>query len=193
MQSSSTQIATYSLCLRFFKVDVNRFDIPLFSVLQLTHVILHKWVVFCCCCFYRVFAYPSKCCTYGAGTAGATWNCCRIGAFCVRYTTVHRATWSKPTYIRCMRVGIAVLPAIYTFALPRDLSLCKAISFTTHRVNYNNVHRTTLLAVSLQQQIALWSPSLIKRHISIVKTHLKEIKGNKWEKHTEIIKGPAVT
>ena len=31
-------------------------------------------------------------------------DCCRFGAFCVRYTTVHHATSSKVTYIRCMRV-----------------------------------------------------------------------------------------
>ena len=34
--------------------------------------------------------------------------------------------------------GIAVLPGIYTVPLPRDLSLCKTISFTARRVNYNN-------------------------------------------------------
>ena len=34
--------------------------------------------------------------------------------------------------------GIAVMPAIYTVPLPRDLSFCKTISFTTRRVNDNN-------------------------------------------------------
>ena len=74
--------------------------------------------------------------------------------------------------------GIAVLPGIYTFALPRDLCLVNQTSFTTRRVNYKNGYRTTLLAVSPQQQIAFWSQSLIKRQINIVKTHLTDTKGN---------------
>jgi len=36
-----------------------------------------------------VFKYPSKWCTYSAGMAGATWNCCCFGAFCVHHTTMH--------------------------------------------------------------------------------------------------------
>ena len=40
------------------------------------HVILHEWIVF----LYSVFEYPLKWCTYSAGMAGATWNCCCLGA-----------------------------------------------------------------------------------------------------------------
>ena len=49
--------------------------------------------------FLFLFEYPPKWCTYSAGMAGATCNCCHLGAFCV-----HHVTSCKATYIRCMRV-----------------------------------------------------------------------------------------
>ena len=52
----------------------------------------------------RVFEYPPKWCTYSAGMAGATWNCCRLGAFCVHHTTMHYVTSCKATYVRCVRI-----------------------------------------------------------------------------------------
>ena len=33
--------------------------------------------------------------------AGATWNCCHLGAFCVHHTTMHHVTSCKATYVRC--------------------------------------------------------------------------------------------
>jgi len=36
--------------------------------------------------------------------AGATWNCCHVGEFCVHHTTMHRVTSCKATYVRCMPV-----------------------------------------------------------------------------------------
>ena len=38
---------------------------------------------------YLALEYPPKWCTYSAGMAGATWNCCHLGAFCVHHTTMH--------------------------------------------------------------------------------------------------------
>ena len=32
--------------------------------------------------------------------AGATWNCCHLGTFCVHHTTMHHVTSCKATYIR---------------------------------------------------------------------------------------------
>ena len=51
-----------------------------------------------------VFEYPPKWCTYSAGMAGATRNCCHLGAFCVHHTTMLHVTSCKATYVRCMRL-----------------------------------------------------------------------------------------
>ena len=53
-----------------------------------SHVILHEWLAF----MQRVFQEPLKWCTYSSGMAGATWNCCHLGAFCVHHTTMHHVT-----------------------------------------------------------------------------------------------------
>ena len=39
-----------------------------------SHVILHEWIAF----YSAFFEYPPKWCTYSAGMAGATWNCCHL-------------------------------------------------------------------------------------------------------------------
>ena len=39
-------------------------------------MILHEWLAF----YSTFFEYPPKWCTYSAGMAGATWNCCSLGA-----------------------------------------------------------------------------------------------------------------
>ena len=65
-----------------------------------SQVILHEWIA-----FYSAFVeYPPKWWTYSAGMAGATWNCCHLGAFCAHHTTMHHVTSCKATYVRCMRV-----------------------------------------------------------------------------------------
>ena len=52
----------------------------------------------------HVFEYPPQQCTYSAGMAGATWNCCCLGMFCVHHTTMHHVTSCKATHVRCMHV-----------------------------------------------------------------------------------------
>ena len=64
-----------------------------------SYVILHEWIAF----YSAFFEYPPKWCIYSAGMAGATWNCCRLGAFCVHHTTMHHVTSRKATYIRSIR------------------------------------------------------------------------------------------
>ena len=69
-----------------------------------SHVILHEWIAFFVFCFFlNAFLnnYTTKWCTYSVGMAGATWNCCRLGAFCVHLTTMHHVTSCKATYVRC--------------------------------------------------------------------------------------------
>ena len=41
-----------------------------------SHVILHEWLSF----YSMFFEYPLMWCTYSAGMAGATWNCCCLSA-----------------------------------------------------------------------------------------------------------------
>ena len=52
--------------------------------------------------------------------AGATWNCCHLGAFCVHRTTMHHVTSCKSKYVRCMRV-LAVTCHLHFRQNDRDL------------------------------------------------------------------------
>ena len=50
-----------------------------------SHAILHEWLT-----FYSVFLnIQLKWCTYSTDMAGASWNCCCLGAFHVHHTTCH--------------------------------------------------------------------------------------------------------
>ena len=50
-----------------------------------SHAILHEWLT-----FYSVFLnIQLKWCTYSTDMAGASWNCCCLGAFRVHHTTCH--------------------------------------------------------------------------------------------------------
>ena len=44
------------------------------------------------------------CVLNGADMVGATWNCCRLGAFCVHHTTTHNVTSCEATCVMYMRV-----------------------------------------------------------------------------------------
>ena len=52
-----------------------------------SHVILHEWLA-----FYSAFLNIHR---SSVLMAGATWNCCRLGAFCVHYTTMYHVTSCK--------------------------------------------------------------------------------------------------
>ena len=43
----------------------------------------------------RIFEYLPKWCTYSTGIAGATWNCCHLGVFCVHHRTMYHVTLCK--------------------------------------------------------------------------------------------------
>ena len=49
---------------------------------------LHEWLAF----FIARFWISTKVCTYSADMAGAKWNCCCLGAFCVHPTNMHHVT-----------------------------------------------------------------------------------------------------
>ena len=86
-----------------------------------SHVILHEWIAF----NSALFEYPPKWCTYSAGMAGATWNCCLLGTFCVHHTTMHHATSCKATYVRCMCI-LAVTCHLHFWQNDQGL-LCAAV------------------------------------------------------------------
>ena len=75
-------------------------------------------------CFFK---YTPKLCTYSAGMAGATWNCSRLGAFCVHHTTMHHVTSCKATY----RKGVCM----FSCNLPPALLVVWPGSFTCYCVN----------------------------------------------------------
>ena len=66
----------------------------------ITHACDFTWATSSLWC---IFEYPLQWCTFSTDMAGVTWNCCRLGAFCVHHTTTHNASSCKATYIRCMR------------------------------------------------------------------------------------------
>ena len=73
-------------------------------------MILHEWRVNSF--LQRVSEYPPKWCTYSAGIAGGTWNCCHLGAFCIHHTTMHHVTSCKATYVRCRMTGVLRATAV---------------------------------------------------------------------------------
>ena len=66
-----------------------------------SHVILHEWLA-----FYSVFLNIHRSGVLNnADMAGATWNCCLLGAFSVQHTTMHHVTSCKATYVHaCLAV-----------------------------------------------------------------------------------------
>ena len=56
---------------------------------------------------WRFFEYPPKWCTYSTGIAGATWNCCRLGMFCVLHTTLALCHFMQ-SHIRKVHACLAV-------------------------------------------------------------------------------------
>ena len=70
-------------------------------------VILHVWLAL----YSAFFKYPPKWCTCSAGMAGATWNCCRLGAFSVHHTTIHHVTSCKVCQMH--RLGHSVSGRVY--------------------------------------------------------------------------------
>ena len=60
-----------------------------------SNVILHEWLA-----FNSAFLNIHR---SGVLTA-LTWNCCRLGAFCVHHTTMRQVTWRKAISVRWMGV-----------------------------------------------------------------------------------------
>ena len=90
-----TMVRSRPFMAEHWLIDVRLYSAILRSLEQ-THC-ARMWFLF----YSAFFEYPPKWC---AGMAGATWNCCRLGAFCVHHTTMHHVTSRKATYVRCTRV-----------------------------------------------------------------------------------------
>ena len=67
--------------------------------------------------------------------AGATWNCCHLGAFCVHHTTMHLVTSCKATYVRCIQC-LAVTCNLHFWQ--NDLGLLCATAVTQGWNGYPN-------------------------------------------------------
>ena len=64
------------------------------------HVILREWLA---AFFFFIMRFWIST-AVGTGMAGATWNCCHLGGFCVHHTTMHCVTSCK-VYM-CLCVGM---------------------------------------------------------------------------------------
>ena len=80
--------------------------------------ILHEWIAF----YSAFFWYPPKWCTYSAGMAGATRNCCHLSTFCVHHTTMHHVTSCKATYVRLNCIKEASKISLYVCHLLKPSS-----------------------------------------------------------------------
>ena len=97
MHTHSLQPFHLSACLLIDVAVFDRIYTALFSALEQTHCTLvacdSEWVT---AAFHSAF-WKSTEVMYlqrwiGCRTTGATWNCCRLGAFCVHHTTMHHVT-----------------------------------------------------------------------------------------------------
>ena len=112
---------------------VYRFYIVLFSTLEQSHCTLvacdSKWVtVASYSTFFNIHQSGVFTALFGCYMAGATWNCCCLGAFCVLHTTmknhIHKAAcvlscnlpptllaeWSGPFMCYCSNMGVRWIP-----------------------------------------------------------------------------------
>ena len=116
-------------------VVVDRFYIALFPALEQTHCarILHEWLAF----FYSAFfGYPPKWCTYSAGMACTTWNCCRLGAFCV-----HAPCHFMQNQIRKIRTCLAVTCHLHFWLNDWDLLRVTSVTRGWNKYQTKSQHR----------------------------------------------------
>ena len=103
-----------------------------------SHVILHEWIA-----FYSAFIeYPPKWCTYSAGMAGATRNCCHLGAFCVHHKTMHHVMQS---HIRKVYACLAVTCHLRFWQNDRGLLRATAVTRGWNGYRNKSQHRKLTL------------------------------------------------
>ena len=99
-------------------------------------MILHKWIA-----FYSVFLNIHWWCT--CSMAGATWNCCHLGMFCVHHTTMHHVISCNNTAFHACMFSCNLPPAL----LVEWLGYVRATAVTQGWNGYQNKsqHRTLAL------------------------------------------------
>ena len=86
--------------------------------------------------------------------AGATWNCCHLGAFCVLHTTMHHITSCKAAYV--IHVCLAVTCHLHFWR--NDRGLLRATAVTRGWNGYRNMSQHRKL--TLEKKIL---PPLLQR------------------------------
>ena len=104
------------------------------------HVILHVWLA-----FYSTFLnIHHSGVLNGTDMAGATWNCCCLGVFCVHHTTMHHVTSCKNTYVHaCLNV------TCHLRFWQNDLDLLHATAVTRNMMSQQKYFLKLLLWFSL--------------------------------------------
>ena len=92
-----------SCCWSFFMSHYS----PLSSWLADLHVILNEWLAFHSS-FLNIHWSGVLTVLLGCYMAGAMWNCCLLGMFCVYHTTMHHVNHFMQSHVRRVHVCLAV-------------------------------------------------------------------------------------
>ena len=84
----------------------------------------------------HVILHPPKWCTYSAGIAGATWNCCRLGAFCVHHNYNHAPSHFTQSHRRKVHACLAI--TCYLHFWQNDRGLIRATAGTRRWNGYRD-------------------------------------------------------
>ena len=108
-------------------VVVRRFCIALFSTLKRTHCAC-MWFYMSDQLFIARFLNSHQWCTYSADMAGATWNCCHLGAFSVHYIYNHAPCYFTQSHIRKVYACLAVTCHLRFWQNDQDLLHATAVT-----------------------------------------------------------------
>ena len=76
--------------------------------------------------------------------AGATWNSCCLGVFCIHDATIHHVTSCKATYVRCTCVSCNLPPALLA-EWPGSFMCCCGNTGEWNRYENRSQHRKLTL------------------------------------------------
>ena len=93
--------------------------------------------------FFPNFIYPPKWCTYSAGMAGATWNCCCLGTFCVHHTPMHHDFMQS--HIHKVHACLAITCHLHFSQTDQDLLHATAVTQGWNGYQNKSQHRKLTL------------------------------------------------
>ena len=105
-----------------------------------SNVILHEWIAF----YSAFFEYPPKWCTYSAGMAGATTNCCHLSMFCVHHNN-HAPCHFMQSHIHKVYACLAVTCHLHFWQNDRGLLRATAVTWGWNGYWNKNQHRKLTL------------------------------------------------